>query len=63
VYVLYTTVVVDAAGVTFFSPDLYGHDATLSRVLGLPIRPRVIAGGRSPESEEFVVGKCLTDVD
>ena len=36
VYVLYATTRVDEAGAVRFSPDIYGHDATLERVLGLP---------------------------
>ena len=36
VYVLYATTTVDGAGTVHFHPDIYGHDATLERVLGLP---------------------------
>ncbi len=39
VYVLYGTAVVQADGVVYFYDDLYGHDKTLARALGLvPVR-------------------------
>jgi murein L,D-transpeptidase YcbB/YkuD len=63
VYVLYTTVVTDDAGVPFFYPDLYGHDATLGRMLALPIRPRLMAG-RDADNRSLwneTAGNCLTD--
>lgn len=36
VYVLYATVVA-RDDVTYFYPDLYGHDAALAKALGLPL--------------------------
>ena len=48
VFVVYATATADASGVVSFHRDLYGHDATLERVLGFPpvIAPRPVAKPR-----------------
>lgn len=64
VYILYATVASDDAGVPFFYPDLYGHDAALARTLRLPVAPpRPVAGisAHASGAEEAAVRECLTD--
>jgi murein L,D-transpeptidase YcbB/YkuD len=58
VFVVYATVIVDPDGIPSFLPDLYGHDATLARVLRLrsiAAQPDVRA------SREQTDRPCLTD--
>ena len=42
------SVVVDDAGLAHFYPDLYGHDATLRRAIGISISPPLVADDVAP---------------
>lgn len=60
VFIVYATVVVDQDGVPSFYPDIYGHDAALSRTLRQRA-PRVVARALAPGGDSNGGGDCLTD--
>lgn len=60
VFIVYATVVVDQDGVASFYPDIYGHDAALSRTLRQRA-PRVVARALAPGGDSNGGGDCLTD--